>query len=420
MKNQTFLTSDQARSICEQWGTPVYIYDLKKLRSQAEAALRFPNAFGLTVRYAMKASPNAAILQILDAIGLHFDASSGYEVERAIRAGIDPRKISLSTQEMPGNFRALFEQGIHFNACSLNQLERFGEQFPGQEVGIRFNPGLGSGATSKTNVGGPASSFGIWHESAERVEALLKRYHLKGVRIHTHIGSGSNPRVWQKVAQLSLSLVQRFPEVVTLNLGGGFKIDRMNDAHSTNLQLVGTPIRTAFKTLAEATGRKVHLEIEPGTYLMANSCALLASIQDKVSTGPNGFEFLKLDTGMTEILRPCLYGAQHPLLVFPSEDTTAVASYVVVGHCCESGDLLTPDPNEHSTLKPRKLTKAKIGDLCLIGGTGAYCSSMSVKNYNSFPEAAEIILDEEGNPHLIRKRQTLDQIIQNEIFFNSR
>ena len=420
MESDIHLNPDEARNIREQWGTPVYVYDLKKFYTQAQAALSFPNAFGLTVRYAMKASSNAAILQAFDKMGLHFDASSGYEVERAISAGIAPEKISLSTQEMPGNFYELFEKGIQFNACSLSQLERFGKQFPGQEAGIRFNPGLGSGGTTKTNVGGPTSSFGIWHEAADQVEALLKQYGVKAVRIHTHIGSGSDPKVWQRVAHLSLELVKKFPEVVTLNLGGGFKVDRMNEENSTDLQIIGIPIRTAFEKLAEETGRKVHLEIEPGTYLVANSCVLLTTVQDQVNTGPHGFDFLKLDAGMTELLRPSLYGAQHPITIFPNDNTTEVHPYIVVGHSCESGDLLTPDAEDPSTLKPRELSKAKIGDLCLIGGIGAYCSSMSAKNYNSFPEAAEVMLDQEGNPHLIRQRQTLDQITQNEIPFSPR
>ena len=97
-------------------------------------------------------------------MGLHFDASSGFEVRRAIRAGIAASRISLSSQEFPTDFKELYDQGINFNACSLHQLESFGKLFPGGQCGIRFNPGKGSGGTGKTNVGGPSSSFGIWHE----------------------------------------------------------------------------------------------------------------------------------------------------------------------------------------------------------------------------------------------------------------
>jgi diaminopimelate decarboxylase len=118
---------------------------------------------------------------------------------------------------------------------------------------------------------------------------------------------------------------------------------------------------------------------------------------------------------MTEILRPSLYAAQHPLVVIPAEKTGKTVPYVVVGHCCESGDLVTPSASDHEELGPRELSKAEIGDLCVIEGVGAYCSAMSAKNYNSFPEAAEVLLQENGELVLIRRRQTLEQILQNEV-----
>jgi diaminopimelate decarboxylase len=415
METLKFLTPGQAESARSQFGTPVYVYDERTLKAQAREALDFPNAFGLTVRYAMKASPNAAIIRILTGCGLHIDASSGHECDRALRAGVPAGRISLSTQEFPGDFRRLFQAGIRFNACSLNQLRRFGEQFPGGELGLRFNPGLGSGGTVKTNVGGPASSFGIWHEYRGEARAIVEEHGLRVVRIHTHIGSGSDPAVWQRVACLSIEMVREFPGVTTLNLGGGFKVGRMSYEQTTDLQEIGRPIREAFEELARDTGRRIHLEIEPGTYLTANSGALLSTVQDIVDTGEEGYRFLKLDTGMTEILRPSLYSSQHPLIVLPRFDSGAFLPYVAVGHCCESGDLLTPAPDHHEILHPRELPEVQPGDLCVIEGAGAYCSAMPAKNYNSFPEAPEVLLRETGGLVLIRRRQTLDQLLQNEL-----
>ena len=127
----------------------------------------------------------------------------------------------MASQEFPDFFPELVRAGVRVNACSLNQLELYGAAFPGTEVGLRFNPGLGSGGTGKTNVGGSDSSFGIWHEQVPEVQALLAKYKLKAVRIHTHIGSGSDPAVWQRVSGMSLDLCRKFPDVHTLNLGGG-------------------------------------------------------------------------------------------------------------------------------------------------------------------------------------------------------
>ena len=213
-----FLSRDLAMEIAEKYSTPCYVYDEASLERQARAALAFPNVFGLTVRYAMKAASNAAILKIFNSLGIQIDASSSHEAKRAMRAGIPPEHISLSSQQAPENLDELIALGVKYNACSLFQLENFGKCAPGESVGVRINPGLGSGGTNRTNVGGPASSFGIWHEYIDKAKDIAKKYSLKIVRIHTHIGSGSDPLVWQKVAEMSLDTVERFPDVEILDM----------------------------------------------------------------------------------------------------------------------------------------------------------------------------------------------------------
>lgn len=413
LETSAFIDATIARNVKEKYGTPVYIYSEKALMSQAQKALQFPNNYGLKVRYAMKASPNAAILQLFNKMGVNFDASSGFEVERAMRAGVAAGSISLSSQELPVNFKSLIEAGIEFNACSLNQLKSFGELFPGGSCGVRFNPGKGSGGTGKTNVGGPSSSFGTWFELSDQVKEIAEKHNLKIIRVHTHIGSGSDPEVWQNVATLSLDLVRKFPDVHTLNLGGGFKVGRMSYEKSTDLQVIGVPVAELFKSFAAETGREIKLEIEPGTFLVANSGVLLSKVQDIVTTGTEGYSFLKMDSGMTELLRPSLYGAQHPIVVH--KESTHTSKYIVVGHCCESGDLYSCAPGEPETLQERVLKTVEVGDLVTFEGAGAYCSSMSTKNYNSFPEAPEVMLMKSGDIHLIRKRQTMDQMLANEV-----
>jgi diaminopimelate decarboxylase len=170
-----------------------------------------------------------------------------------------------------------------------------------------------------------------------------------------------------------------------------------------------------LRQFAEETGRQIHLEIEPGTYLVANACAVLSKVQDTVSTGANGYEFLKLDTGMTEILRPSLYGAQHPISILQADPVDQACDYMIAGHCCESGDILTPAPGDPEGLATRRLPRACIGDLCVIDGAGAYCAAMSAKHYNSYPEAAEVLLDTDGSPRLIRRRQAPDALWADEL-----
>lgn len=215
-------------------------------------------------------------------MGLSFDASSVYEAQRAINAGIPADRICLSSQQLDDDFVRLVNLGVQVNACSLNQLERYGQAFPNSQVGVRFNPGLGSGGTGKTNVGGPSSSFGIWHELKDEVKAVAAKHGVSVIRIHSHIGSGSDPSVWQRVAGLTLNLVREFPDVTTMNLGGGYKVGRMPGEPSTILDVVSKPVQEAIFRFAEETGRKLKLEIEPGTYLVANAGALLCKVQDIV------------------------------------------------------------------------------------------------------------------------------------------
>jgi diaminopimelate decarboxylase len=411
--------SEKAQSLAETFETPIYLYDEGRMRSAAEAVLGFPNAYGLTARFAMKSSPNKSILQLFDSLGLHIDASSGHEVKRAIHAGIEPSKISLSAQEIPEDLDALLDLGIQFNACSLKQLETFGKIKQGGKVGVRFNPGSGSGGNNRTNVGGVSSSFGIWHGLVDEVKALCAQYDLEVVRIHTHIGSGSDPDVWLKVALMNFQLVEQFESVSILNLGGGYKVGRMPDETSTDLQVIGKPVREAFEAFAKKTGREIHCEIEPGTFLMANAGGLLAEVHDLVNTGQEGYHFIKLNTGMTELLRPSIYGAQHPIEIFKQKTSDNREKnhqeYVVVGHCCESGDILTPAPGDPELLATRNFSDVQIGDLVLIGGTGAYASAMTPKHYNSYPEAAEVLIQSNGQARLIRKRQSLESIWENEV-----
>eukprot|EP00520_Triparma_pacifica_P003732 CAMPEP_0118645250 /NCGR_PEP_ID=MMETSP0785-20121206/7396_1 /TAXON_ID=91992 /ORGANISM="Bolidomonas pacifica, Strain CCMP 1866" /LENGTH=490 /DNA_ID=CAMNT_0006537111 /DNA_START=1 /DNA_END=1473 /DNA_ORIENTATION=+ len=406
--------------------TPFYAYSKERLEESASQALAFPNAYGLTVRYAMKALPTRAVLQIFRKSGIKIDASSVFEVERAVMAGYEYSDISLSTQELGEEFKGLVEKGVKVNCCSLDQLRKFGSAFPGGKCGVRINPGVGSGGFSKsttgfskTNVGGPSSSFGIWVGSVEdgTVGGIVEEYGIEVERIHTHIGSGSDPEIWKQVAVKSLSFAETFPTVTSVNLGGGYKVGRNPDEVSTDLQEIGEPVKQAFIDFKEKNGREIKLEIEPGTFLVANAGCVVSKVQDIVTTSE--YTFLKLDCGMTDLLRPSLYGAIHPVTVLPSSGSqsdvgTETEDAVVVGHCCESGDLMTPLPGEPESLGTREVRKASIGDYCVIDGSGAYCSGMSTKNYNSFPEAGEVLV-EGGKGTLIRKRQRLEQMLVNEI-----
>ena len=165
------------------------------------------------------------------------------------------------------------------------------------------------------------------------------------------------------------------------------------------------------------------MEVEPGTYIMANAGYLITTIIDKKQTGPDGFHFLVLDGGMEVNARPLLYGSRHPFYIVSQEGTLISSEFdpdigeqkdefIVVGRCCESGDSQTLDSRHHIT--PRLMTAPETGDYCIIGGTGAYCASMTPFNYNSHTQAPELLFRQNGSIQLIRRQQTLEQITQNE------
>ena len=279
-------------------------------------------------------------------------------------------------------------RGVLFNACSLHQLDSFGRVAPGSEVSVRMNPGLGTGSTKRTNTGGPASSFGIWHEYLDEVKTIAERHRLRITRLHSHVGSGTDPEIWKRCIRMTLELAAKLPEVGAVNLGGGFKVGRMPEEPTVDLADVGAHVRAELLAFQARDGRRLGLEIEPGTYLVARAGAVVASCVDVVDTGREGYLFAKLDTGMTEVTRPSLYGAQHPIDVLAQG--REAAAVVFVGPCCESGDILTPAPGDPEALGPRWVPRPQIGDLVVVSGAGAYCAAMSTINYNSYPRAPEV------------------------------
>jgi len=402
-----------AAEVRNRFGTPCYVYDHAILEAAARRALAFPAPFGFTLRYAMKANPSRGVLVLFRELGLHIDASSDHEVERAFRAGFGPETIQLTSQIPSRRLREHVARGVLVNACSLHQLEEFGLAAPGREVSVRMNPGLGSGSTNRTNTGGPASSFGIWHEYLDDVQTLAKRYAVKITRLHTHIGSGTDPEVWKRATRMTLDLAAKLPDVGRVNLGGGFKVGRLPGEPSVDLDDVGAHVRRELVEFRVRNGRALHLEIEPGTYLVANGGFVVATCVDVVDTGRGGYVFAKLDTGMTEVTRPSLYGAQHPIHVLA--EGRDEADVVFVGPCCESGDILTPAPGDPEALAPRRVARPRIGDLVIVGGAGAYCAAMSTINYNSYPRAPEVMLTADGTLELLRRGQHPDEIWAGEV-----
>jgi diaminopimelate decarboxylase len=372
--------------------TPRYEYSRGAINERITLLKGLSAPYGLTVRYAVKANSHPEIIKMMDEGGVHFDVSSSYEAAELLTQGIKGELISLSSQQSPHNLPELLEKGVLFVATSIRQLKLFLEtpNHP-STIGVRINPNVGSGHNNRTTTGGVAASFGIWHEYANEVLALAKEGNVKIDRLHIHVGSGADPAVWGKVMDSALTVAQKFEDVTSLDIGGGFKIHRFGEEQETDIEAVMKVFGEKLEQFNTETGRSLALEIEPGTYFIAHAGTLVAAVDDIVDTGEEGYTFLRLNTGMNDFLRSTMYGSRHKIEVI--NDSTEEKEYVVVGHNCESGDILTPAQGNPEEIEPRRLRKAEIGDMVRIYDTGAYCASMRAKGYNSFPEAIELMVE---------------------------
>jgi len=417
----------------ERFGTPLYLYDETLIVQRCQALLRMPNAFGLEVRYAMKANPGLALLQVIASQGLGVDASSINEAKRAHLAGVPYGQMMLTTQDVPlgderASLEAMLRDGMTYNICSQRQLELVLPFLKRHavKIAIRINPGVGTGESVTRNTGDKYSSFGIHLAQLDGVKQLLTTSKVRIEHVHAHIGSGGDPKVWRDNIDRMLQLMeQHFPDAKVINLGGGFKEARMPDDIAADIEELGQFAKLRFLEFREKTGRSLTVAIEPGTYIVANAGYLVTTVVDIKSSGPDGFQFVVLDAGMESNTRPLLYGSRHPLYVINSQGQLLSSEFysrepsrplehcVVVGRCCESGDSQTLDDKGH--VVPRQLALPAAGDFVVIGGAGAYCSSMSLGNYNSYLLAAEVLMKSDGQLVLVRRRQSFEQMVANEL-----
>ena len=404
------------KEIAVAHGTPSYVYFRSGLEQNLRRFLDIPAPFGLTVRYAMKANPTSSILQLFDGMGAHIDASTYNEVVRARAAGIKGEKIRLTSQEVQSSEQLdyLKEHNVLYTACSLRQLDTYGQHAPGEEVGIRFNIGIGSGWNAQTSTGGENSSFGIYGRRDE-IKSLLQRHDLKLTTVHLHIGSGSDPDKQKEAIKAGLEIVKQYPDVKALSMGGGFKVARMPGEKETDIAAMGQAMSQALAEFKQDTGREIKLEVEPGTALVANAGYILTKIVDVKDTGTEGKKFLVVNGGMNMNARPALYAAQHPLYVVSQNGVqTDIRDYAVVGINCESGDLITPQKNEADRIATRPLLRAEVGDLLVIGGAGAYTSGMALEHYNSQQAAREIMVNDDGTFYEVRAQEPVTEIWRHE------
>jgi diaminopimelate decarboxylase len=444
----TTIAGQPIPALAREFGTPVYVYDADPIVRRIGQLKQFD-----AIRYAQKACSNLAILDLVRRHGAVVDCVSAGEIHRALAAGFKPGQQShppeiVFTADIFDRDALDFvvEHDIHVNCGSPDMIDQYGEALASRAVPglglsgpdvthgitLRINPGFGHGHSQKTNTGGSHSKHGIWHANLADCVARAAKHNLTITGLHMHIGSGSDmEHLGQVCGAMEKAAREIGPSLRSISAGGGLPIDYREGRELADVGAYYKLWNSTRHQLAKEFGHELALEIEPGRYLVAESGYLITEIRAVKTTGENTFYLV--DAGFNNLARPILYGAYHPMAICPQgsgsfspiETTDAANSrqsekvpdplplrdVVVGGPLCESGDIFTQ--NEGGFVAHRALPEAKVGDYLVIGHAGAYGYVMA-NNYNSKPLVAEVLI-ENGQTHLIRQRQTLDDLIRGEV-----
>lgn len=387
-------------TIAREHGTPLYVYSAdvirRSYRELDEAFASHPHR----IHYALKANSSFAIVRLLRELGSAVDANSIGEVELALRAGFAPSDIVFSgVGKAPDEIeRAVQLELKAINAESAGELERIDRAAQARgvraRVAVRVNPDIDAGTHPHISTGLHINKFGV---PLEHAGALYRRMStqpgLQPVGIHVHLGSqiiSMEPlqRGASAVVRLARELRDSGIQLDHIDVGGGLGIS-YDGSH------VPTAADYAAAILSMVAASGLSIALEPGRYIVGASAALVARVVD-LKDAAGGHHFAVLDAGMTELLRPMLYGAFHRIVAVTPRAARDL-SYDIVGPVCESTDAFGSE---------RRLNALNVGDLLAILDTGAYGSSMS-SNYNRRSLPAEVLVDA-GRATLIRRRQTID------------
>ena len=399
--------------LAQQFGTPTYVYDAASIVERINDLKQFD-----VIRFAQKACSNIAILNLCRQNGVVVDAVSGGEIHRAQKAGYKPGNVEhpeiVYTADVfdRDTLDLVVKLKIPVNCGSPDMIDQLGEKAPGSSITLRINPGFGHGHSQKTNTGGEQSKHGIWHEQLDDCVARAAKAKIKITGIHMHIGSGTDLHHLSQVCGSMEKVVEKIgASVDTISAGGGLPIPYNTKQSYVDLDQYFQLWDASRKRLEGKLGHKLTLEIEPGRYLVAESGYLVSEVRTVKKMGNNTFYLL--DAGFNNLARPILYGSYHPMSLAPVSGATSLPELDVVvgGPLCESGDIFTQE--EGGFVCTRKLPQAKVGDYLVLERAGAYGFVMA-SNYNSKPLAAEVLI-QNGKPHLIRARQTFEDITRGEV-----
>lgn len=389
--------------LSEQFGGPLYVYNAEKIESQYN---RLVNAFSkverLQINYAVKALSNISVLKYFNKLGSGLDTVSLQEVQLGLAAGFEPNRIIFTPNGVSiDEIEEVATLGVQINIDNLSILEQFGTKHPTVPVCIRINPHVMAGGNTNISVGHIDSKFGISIHQLPHLLRIIENTHMHINGIHMHTGSDIlDIEVFLYAAEILFETAKNFKTLDFIDFGSGFKVPYKKDDIETNVEELGKKLSKRFNQFQTEYGRPLTLAFEPGKFLVSESGYFLAKVNVVKQT--TSTVFAGIDSGFNHLIRPMLYGSYHHIENI-SNPKGKERFYSVVGYICETDTFANN----------RRISEIKEGDILCFRNAGAYCFSMA-SNYNSRFRPAEVLWYE-GKGHLIRERETFEDILRNQI-----
>ena len=397
MKNETLL------NISKEFGNPVYVYNANEIEAQYK---RLTSAFSkvkqLKINYAVKALSNISVLKLMKKFGAGLDTVSIQEVRLGLAANFNPNQIiytpnGVSLEEI----EKVAKLGVQINIDNLSILEQFGTKHPNIPVCVRINPHVMAGGNTNISVGHIDSKFGISIHQIPHILRIVENtgMHING--IHMHTGSDIlDIDVFLYASEILFETAKSFKSLDFIDFGSGFKVPYKEGDIETDIEEFGEKLTTRFKTFCKNYGKELTLAFEPGKFLVSEAGYFLAKVNAVKQT--TSTVFAQVDSGFNHFIRPMLYGSQHEIENI-SNPKGKQRFYSVVGYICETDTFANN----------RRINEINEGDILAFKNAGAYCFTMA-SNYNSRYRPAEVLWYND-NAHLIRKRETFEDILNNQI-----
>ncbi|MBL7773400.1 MAG: diaminopimelate decarboxylase [Chitinophagaceae bacterium] len=398
------MTDTQLLSAAEQFGTPLYVYDQQTIETQYAKLQQAFSKSNTRFFYACKALSNINILRIIKEMGAGLDTVSINEVQLGLKAGFEPQQILFTPNCV--HFLEIEEAmrlGVHINLDNISTLEQFGNKYGNTyPVMLRLNPHIMAGGNFKISTGHIDSKFGISIHQIRHIERIVSRTQIQVEGLHMHTGSEiKDVEVFLQGLEVMLDMVDHFPQVKYLDLGSGFKVPYTASEKGTNILSLGEKLAERIHHFELEHNHPLEIWFEPGKYLVSESGSFVVSVNVIKQTPAT--VFAGVNSGFNHLIRPMFYDAHHEIHNLSNPDGVE-RIYTIVGNLCET-DTFAWD---------RFIPEIRENDVLVFRNAGAYGFEMS-SSFNSRNQPAEVLFT--GNAFkLIRKRQTLDDLLRNQIW----